>query len=83
MDVKAVVKRVVNGKHGFYVIAYSEEISGSITFSLKSSCWLEDGTPESKSIVVLSKLVKKQNGWRAREARYFQPSDEKNEKEVI
>ena len=33
--VVAVVQRIIEGKHGRYVVTTSEEIEGSITFSLR------------------------------------------------
>lgn len=74
---KAVVQRVViNGRHGPYAVAYDEEI-GSVTFALKSPVWTESDPPENGVYVMLSKVRKKRSGWRAEEARFMQPSDEK------
>lgn len=76
MSIKAVVQSVVpDGKHGAYAVATSENIDGSITFSLKPPIWNEEA-PESGEVVLLDKVRKKQAGWKANEVRYLRPSDE-------
>ena len=77
---KAVVQKVIkDGGHGPYVVATSDQVGGSVTFSLEPTVWLEDDEPEPGTIVALNKLIKKRAGWRARLARFWQPSDEENQ----
>ena len=77
-EVIAVIQKVcLNGRHGPYVIATAEGLSGSITFSLESSVWKEDERPELGEFVVLSKLRKKRAGWKAMSGRRFCLDDEK------
>lgn len=74
--IQAVVDRIVrNGRHGPYAVAKSPAI-GFITFSLDPSVWRETEWPEPGTWVVLSKLSKKRAGWRAKQGRFFKPSDE-------
>jgi len=73
---RAMVEKVIkDGPHGPYAVASSEEL-GSITFSLEPPVWQEDDYPEPGTEVVLSKIIKKRAGWRARLGRYVTPSDE-------
>ena len=68
----AVVQDVISdGTHGPYVIATSEYVIGSITFSLKSDVWGENREPEQGNLVVLSDLDKKTSGGRARQPWYY------------
>ena len=67
----AVVQDVINGKHGIYVVTTSDEINGSITFSLRKEVWQERKNPKQGDYVVLSELHKKRRGWRAEKARFF------------
>jgi len=79
-DIKAVVQKIIpEGDHGPFVVATSESIDGSITFSLEPTVWKEDEWPEQGMIVVLGKLRKKRSGWRAKEGRFLKPSDEQIE----
>lgn len=74
----AVVDKVVNGKHGQYAVAHSEQLDGSVTFSLKSPVWQESSLPEGGIKVILSDLQYKSGaGWRSGSARYVRPSDRK------
>lgn len=74
--VQAIVQKVyLNGKHGSYSIATSEGL-GSVTFSLESDVWNEEDVPEPGEIVMLSKLRKKREGWRAMCGRRYRPSDQ-------
>lgn len=73
---RAIVDRVIlNGKHGPYVVARSEDL-GMVTFSLLPSVWQEKSYPETGTWVVLYDLRKKRAGWRAQQGRYLRPSDE-------
>ena len=73
---RAIVDRVIlNGKHGPYVVARSEDL-GMCTFSLLPSGWQEQSYPETGTWVVLYDLRKKRAGWRAQHGRYLRPSDE-------
>ncbi len=76
-SIQVVIQQVVKGRHGPYAVASSNEINGSITFSLKKPFWEENDWPEKGMVVVLSELRKKRAGWRAMKARFFKPSDEK------
>ncbi len=71
----AVVQQVKKGHHGWYGIATANGISGSITFSLDAPVWEEEERPEAGTHVVLSGLIHKRAGWRARKARYMTPDD--------
>jgi hypothetical protein len=75
-SIRAVVQKTAYGHRGRYAVAISEDILGSITFSLAYPCWQETDEPEPGTLVVLSNLRKKRAGWRASDARYLQPSDE-------
>lgn len=74
---KAVVQKVVkDGKHGPFAVATIEDFDGSVTFSLEPTVWQEDETPEAGEIVLLLRIRKKRAGWRAKQGRYYTPSDE-------
>lgn len=76
---RSIVQRVVPiGPHGPYAMACSEELEGSITFSLDPKVWQEDEWPEEGSIVVLSRIVEKRAGWRARCGRFSGPADKRS-----
>ena len=82
--IKAVVQKiVVNGKHGSFAVATSDGLDGSITFSLEPTVWLEDDCPEEGLFVFLTKLRQKRAGWRAKQGRYWLPSDEQTERSKI
>lgn len=69
---------VVKGLGGPYAIATPinrSDIDGSIIFSLDSSVWEERKWPEVGSVVVLGKLRREDAGWRAKEGRFWKPSD--------
>jgi len=73
-SVQAIVHEVVtDGKHGPYAVTSHDKL-GSITFALTDDVWSEDDNPELGEIVCLSKLRKKQAGWRSMEARRLRPS---------
>lgn len=77
---KAVIQKVEQkGKHGPFAIAIIEGFNGSVTFSLEADVWQEEETPESGEIVILSNVRKKYAGWRAKQARYYIPSDEQKQ----
>lgn len=77
----AVVESIIrNGSHGPYAVAKPvgkiKGVDGSITFGLKPTVWHGEDEPEPGSHVVLSRLEYKRAGWRAKSARYLQPSDQ-------
>jgi len=76
---KAIVQKLVPGKHGSYAVALSDSLSGSITFSLKDA-WKEQQLPVEGSAVFLEDVQAKRAGWRATSARFFRPDDEKRAK---
>jgi hypothetical protein len=70
------VQKVLEGEHGLYAVATSDEpefLGSSITFSLTPDVWKERGLPEPGSIVVLSDVRKKRRGWRAHKAQFSRP----------
>lgn len=75
--VEAVVQKIVpDGKHGPYFVATSPKIKdGSVTCSLDSSVWKEKKWPEEGSIVVISDVIMKREGWRANFARFKRLAD--------
>ena len=78
--IRAVVQKVIlNGRHGPYAIATSEDVIGSITFSLERAVWREERIPEHGIVVLLSDLQKKRAGWRAMVGRFLKPSDEQHQ----
>lgn len=79
--IRAVVQKVVSqGRHGAYAVATSEQIEGSVTFSLEPTVWQEKEFPEEGSVVHLWKLRQKRAGWRAKAGRFTKPSDEHRER---
>ena len=76
---KAVVEKVVSGKHGPYVVTRNEEL-GVVTFALDTKIWSEEHQPEPGDRVILSRIVShltnKRAVWRAKKARAENPSDE-------
>lgn len=66
-SVVAVVQDVCDGKNGNYAVASSEEITGSITFSLDGKVWKEENDPEKGDMVVLGTVVMRKAGWRAKQ----------------
>ncbi len=78
--IKAIVQKVIReGKHGPFAVATSDQLDGSVTFSLEPTVWTEDDWPEQGMVVILGKLIQKRAGWRAKEGRFFKPSDEQNQ----
>ena len=76
----AVVQKVIReGKHGPFVVATSDQLDGSVTFSLEPTVWEEKDWPEEGMIVLLEKLRLKNAGWRAKKGRFLKPSDEQTE----
>jgi hypothetical protein len=73
---KAVVEKVVHGRHGQYAVATCEAFEGSVTFGLTSPVWNETDHPEPGTFVILTDIRKKRAGWRANSGRFFQPADE-------
>lgn len=75
--VSAIVQAIVpGGKHGPYAVATSDELGGSVTFSLGTDVWHERNIPEPGVQVFLCDLQKKRAGWRAMYGRLYRPSDE-------
>lgn len=75
--IKAIVQRVVpEGRHGPFAVATSDQLEGSVTFSLEPTVWKESERPEEGTVVYLSKIQQKRAGWRAKEGRFWKPSDE-------
>ena len=76
--VKAIVQAIVpGGKHGPYAVATSDELGGSVTFSLGKDVWHELADPNPGVQVFLCDLQKKRAGWRAMYGRLLRPSDER------
>ena len=75
---QAVVGKIVQGRHGPYVVAHHKE-HGTITFSMAKEVWREEKNPEPGTYVVLSDLQKKKAGWRAGNARLLRPEDQQPE----
>jgi len=79
--IKAVVEKVIlKGKHGPFAVATSSQLEGSVTFSLEPTIWKEKELPEEGTMVFLGKLRQKRAGWRAKLARFWEPSDEQAER---
>lgn len=74
-EFKALVGKIVEGKHGKYAVAHQEDL-GTVTFALSSDVWNEGEVPARGTFVMLSDLQKKKAGWRAMKARFYKPSDE-------
>ena len=75
-EYRAVVQQVIQGKHGPYAVATSDQIEGSITFSLDPDVWKENEHPRNGYEVVLGDVRNKRAGWRAHSARFVRPTDE-------
>jgi len=75
--VKAIVQKVIKeGNHGPFAVATSDQLDGSVTFSLEPTVWQGSDWPEEGMIVFLDDLRKKRAGWRAKKGRFWKPSDE-------
>lgn len=75
--IKAVVQKVIReGKHGPFAVATSDQLEGSVTFSLEPTVWKEREWPEEGVMVFLGELRQKRAGWRAKTGRFWKPSDE-------
>ncbi len=75
--IKAVVQKVFReGKHGPFAVATSEQLEGSVTFSLEPTVWEEKEWPEEGFMVFLGEIRQKRAGWRAKKGRFWKPSDE-------
>ena len=78
--IKAVVQKIVReGKHGPFAVATSDQLEGSVTFSLEPTVWKEEEWPEEGMMVSLGDLRQKRAGWRAKTGRFFRLSDEQTE----
>jgi len=75
-SVRATVQKIVSGRHGRYAVATSEDVLGSITFSLNFPYWKETEDPDPGTVVSLSNLRKKRDGWRAMRARDLKLTEE-------
>ena len=64
------------GKHGPFAVATSNQLEGSVTFSLEPTVWKEKEWPEEGMMVCLGELRQKRAGWRAKNGRFWKPSDE-------
>ncbi len=76
---KAIVHRIIDGKHGPFVVTLCDDVSGSVPFSLDQDVWLERVLPDLGSVVRLFDLRQKRAGWRATTARFWVPEDEVEE----
>lgn len=71
----AVVQEIDSGRYGRYAIARSDELEGSITFSLSDkSVWEEEAEPEPGSRVELTDVRSMAGGWRAHKAKFVRPT---------
>jgi len=78
--IKAVVQKVIReGKHGPFAVATSDQLEGSVTFSLEPTVWKEKEWPEEGMMVYLGELRRKRAGWRAKNGRFWKPSDEQTQ----
>jgi hypothetical protein len=78
--IKAVVQKVIReGKHGPFAVATSDQLEGSVTFSLEPTVWKEKEWPEEGMMVFLGELRQKRAGWRAKTGRFWKPSDEQTQ----
>lgn len=73
---QATVQKIVNGRHGRYAVATSEDVLESITFSLDYPCWQEIDDPDPGTVVELSNFRRKKAGLRALRARDLKPVEE-------
>lgn len=79
--IRAVVQKVIpKGAHGPFAVATSDQMEGSVTFSLEPTVWEEDEWPEEGTVVLLDNLRKKRAGWRAKKGRFWKLSDEQIER---
>jgi len=84
--VEAIVKRIIQGRHGRFTVTSAKRFTGSVTFSLENGAWQEKEDPEPGTYVVLSDIRKRRiKGqrvqWQAHKARFFRIEDEEK-KEV-
>ena len=78
-EYRAVVRQIIEGKHGSYAVATSPQITESITFSLDPGVWQEKEYPQNGYEVILSDVRKKRAGWRAHSARFVRLTDEQTQ----
>ncbi len=78
--IRAVVQKIYpKGRHGPFAVAISEGTTPvNLTFSLGKKVWKERSMPEAGTVVMLSQISMKRNGWRANLGRFLKPSDEQN-----
>lgn len=82
--IKAIIQKIVTaGKHGPYAVATNDDLEGSITISLEPNIWKEKDWPERGNIVRLSSITQKRAGWRAKEGRFWNPSDEQFQQRAV
>jgi len=85
-SVEAMVKHIIQGRHGKFVVTSAKGFTGSVTFSLENGAWQEKEDPEPGIYVALSDIRKKhikgeRVQWQAHKARFFRIEDEEK-KEV-
>jgi hypothetical protein len=78
---KATVTEIVReGLRGPYCVAFVDDLEDWVTFSLNPPVWHEKNYPEVNDVVLLSDIRKgAKKRWRAMQARFFRPQDEKEE----
>lgn len=82
--IRAVVQKVIpKGAHGPFAVATSDQMEGSVTFSLEPTVWEGDEWPEGGTLVLLDNLRKKRAGWRAKKGRFWKLSDEQIERSSL
>lgn len=65
------------GQHGPYAVAVSDDLKGSVTFSLKRPIWKAKKWPNPGDIVLLSDVRERAQGWRAMAGRFSRPETRK------
>ncbi len=72
-----IIEKIIrDGKHGPYAVI-SSEVLGPVTMALDQSVWRESEWPDPGTYVIFSQVIKKRAGWRTKQGRFLQPSDEK------
>jgi hypothetical protein len=78
MDIcKAIVHHIVREGDGCPCAVALSARFGVIEFSLDSDVWEEKLWPAEGAFVMLAKLRREDDGWRAKEARFWTEQDEK------
>lgn len=73
--IRARVTGIEEGPRGPFAFAVSDQIEGSITFSLIYPVWKESRLPPDGAVVILSELINVDGKWRAMSARFLTPAD--------